>query len=135
MTEKFDILVRDLAKERVRARCAEARVEDFERLLRTLGVTLWRTDAALYLKSSFGMVIAESFADRFIGDFHREACGIDDASADLVAAHCDARAGERVTVAFEHSHRQYAILVEPDRDQHGTVVGTVALAVDLTVDD
>ena len=134
MDTTFDILAREIAEQRIRACRAEERVRDFELMLTKLGVTLWRTDAELHLKSSYGMVIADSFADRFIGDFHREVYGIDDASADPIAAHRDARAGEHVTLAFEHLNRHYAMLVEPDRDEDGVVVGTVALAVDLTDD-
>ena len=135
MDTTFNILAREIAEQRVRARRAEERIREVWHMLADLGLTLWRTDGDLRLKSSYGMVIAESFVDRPIWDFYREAYGIDDPDSEPVAGHRDARLGEKVTLTFEHDDRQFAMLIEPERDENGVVVGTVGMAVDLSAED
>lgn len=132
MQTAFEVLALEMAEQRVRARRAEERLRGMEQMLDALGVTLWQTDREMRLVNSHGLVLAESYVDRHIGDFFRDAYGVASSDAEPITAHHDARGGKSVTLGLKHQGKRYAILVDPKRDGEGAVIGTVGMAVQLT---
>jgi hypothetical protein len=132
MNSSFQVLAIEMAEQRVRARCAEERLRSIEQMLDALGITLWQTDRELRLVNSHGMVVAESYVDRHIGDFFRDAYGMQESDLEPLAAHHEAQDGKSVTLGLKHHGKRYAILVDPKLDGEGEVVGTVGMAVELT---
>ena len=120
-----------MAEQRVRARRAEERLRSIEQMLDALNVTIWQTDRELRLMDSHGMVLAESYVDRPIGDFFRDAYGLHADDSEPLTAHQDAQDGKSVTLGLKHGGKRYAILVDPKRDSLGEVIGTVGMSVKL----
>ena len=132
MDSTLNMLVDEIAEQRHRTRIVEDRLRDLEDTLGALGVSLWHTDRGLRLTGAFGLVIAESFLDQYIGDFYRCAYGIEADDAEPINAHREARAGHSATLCLEQDGRCYAVMVDPRRNAAGEIVGTVGMALAVT---
>jgi hypothetical protein len=128
----LNVLTREIMLQRIRARHAEEQVEEFDRLLTTLGATIWHTDRRLRILGDYGRRAEEVRLDGELETFCRNAYGIDDPDAEAIAAHLDARRGRSVTASYEDGERRLAILVEPKRGRGRTITGTVGMAIELT---
>ena len=114
---------------RVRLNPVEQRLANLDAALHTIGVTLWQTDEHLCLSDSIGMVVAESYHGRHVGEFYRAVYGLADDDSQPVEAHVDALSGESVTLSCSHWGTQFLMMIEPRRDPSGHIVGTVGLAL------
>lgn len=131
MHNKNNIVIEELIDQCVRARRAESQLAELQGMLDGLDLVLWQTDGELRLTASYGSAIAVCFHNRPITDFYRDAFGLDEPDAEPLAAHRDARRGEHVTVAWKSAGKQYAMMVHPQRDSRGQIIGTVGMTMRL----
>lgn len=129
MDSTFQLLTIEVAQLRLRCRRAEERLRSLHVMLDTLGITLWQTDRDLRLIDSCGLALAEHYRLRHIGQFFREVYGLEDQDDEPLMAHREARTGKRATLGLDHDGSRYAILVDPQIDHAGEVVGTVGMSL------
>ncbi len=120
-----------VAEHRTRARQMQNRLDEFESMLQSLGVVIWRTDKQLRLRGAHGMLAAEPYINRPIHELYRALFDVRDEEQDPLAAHRDAVRGRGVTLCVNDSRGSYAMIVEPKRNALGDIVGTVGISIEL----
>jgi len=116
----------------------EHKLKQYEQLVRSLCEASWTTDAALQITGAWGRAAEQvrsrlgDLTGRRVRDFLDQAFGGGGPGSPLVAMHQRAAKGASVGATWEGQGRQFVICVDPARDQSGTIIGTVGLAVDMT---
>ncbi len=95
---------------------------------------VWSTDAELRFTSSAGAALRSLglLPDQVVGRSLWDYFGTRDPNEPQVAAHVRALSGESVSFNVEWLGRAFEAYVEPLRDEHGEIVGTLGIAVDAT---
>lgn len=125
----IDITDRLHAEESLRDREARLRL-----LVEQMPAVLWSTDRELRFTSSQGAKLAAlglrpgEVVGRTLWEYFRT----EDPDFPPIAAHREALAGESSTYDFEWEGRPFHSHVEPLRDRHGEIVGTIGVARDIT---
>jgi PAS domain S-box-containing protein len=125
----LDITSRVIAEQELRGREARLRF-----LVEHMPVILWTIDRELRFTSSSGRGLkhlglqpgeldGRSFAEYFAGAKEGEF---------VVDAHRRALAGDSVTYEQEWAGRRYQVLIEPLRDETGSISGAFGVAIDIT---
>jgi len=117
---------------------AEATLEDkaarLRRLVNQVPAILWTTDRELKFTSSVGAGLAglNLVPGQVVGMSLAEFFQTEDPDALPIVSHRRALAGQSVTYVFEWKGNVYDTDVEPLYDEHGNVIGTVGIALDIT---
>lgn len=125
----LDITDRLLAQETLRDREARLRL-----LVEQMPAVLWSTDRELRFTSSQGAKLAALGLrpNEVVGMTLWEYFRTDDPEFPPIAAHREALAGRSSTFDFAWERRRFHSHVEPLRDRHDEIVGTIGVARDIT---
>jgi len=103
-------------------------------MLEQLPAVVWTTDAGLEFTSSQGAALLGLGLqpDQAVGQSIFEYFGTDDDEFPAIAAHRAALEGESLAFEMEWGGQSFHSLVEPLREDNGSIVGTVGVALDVT---
>jgi len=103
-------------------------------MLEQLPAVVWTTNAQLEFTSSRGAALVGLGLqpDQAVGQTIFEYFGTDDEEFPAIVAHRQAIAGESLAFELEWGGQSFHSLVEPLRDDDGSVIGTVGVALDVT---
>ena len=103
-------------------------------MLEQLPAVVWTTDAGLEFTSSQGAALAGLGLqpNQAVGLSIFEYFGTDDEEFPAIAAHLKAIEGKSLAFEMEWGGQNFHSLVEPLREEDGSIVGTVGVALDVT---
>lgn len=111
----------------------EALPKHLKLLLRQFPGAVWSTDTELRLTYTYGSVVDESLGlNRVAGLSVYDFVSSHDPAEPAVARHLSALAGRSETFRYFFKEKCYQITIEPLRDEHGAIVGTIGAGVDVT---
>ncbi len=128
------VVIHDITRHREAEAALEESSARLRRLVNQVPAILWTTDRELRFTSSVGAGLARLnlVPGQVVGMTLAEFFQADDPDASPIASHRRALAGQSVTYVFEWKGNAYDTYVEPLYDEHGNVIGTVGIALDIT---
>jgi len=108
--------------------------EHLRLILRQVPGTVWATDRDLRLTYIHGQAVLldDAKSQRLVGKTVREVVRNQDPTEPAVAHHLAALAGGRQSFPYQHDGQWFDVLIEPLRDDAGTIVGCVGAAINVT---
>jgi PAS domain S-box-containing protein len=124
-------IVQDITMQRRAENALREREARLELIVSRLPVIIWSTDEKLKLTSIAGAGFA-AIAEDWVRELDLELDQLLGVPRDTEARAADALAGTPVQYEVSDGARELRVHVEPLRDAHGTIVGTVGIAFDRT---
>ncbi|MEN6442374.1 MAG: PAS domain-containing protein [Methanoregula sp.] len=127
-----------IATDITRQKCREVQAKDcyrrYQFMTEQLPGSIWATDTSLRFTSIGGTGIKDLGIkpDQLIGKSVEEFYSDQPGREDAVQAHRRALLGENVSYEIERNNRLYIAYVEPLHDDHDKIIGTLAIAHDIT---
>ena len=126
--------VRDITPARKTEQELQARDAHLKLVVEQMPAILWTTDSQLRLTSTVGGGLASLGVQpqELVGMSMGECLGHEDLEAAPVAAHLGALRGQSLNYEMAWKDRTFQVRVDPLRDRHRKIVGTIGLVLDVT---